>query len=199
MKKRSLFWKFTAFALFGILLTAVFTFTSCNNDDDEETPEETLAGVYRMEEAVLTSDVVDAEDSVIIPSGTPVTEIMAGGIFGASPCDNPANSAVDLQDGGKLFFVCVGTESGVPGVDAGSWSENATLTQLTLSLNATVVPPIGFDLTIINLTTGSGKINGTIPGVPLPGELLQPFFPTVTFPALPQLVSADVQFGAVPE
>lgn len=184
-----------------MVMAGLITFTSCSDDDDEE-PEEptTLAGVYSMTEAITTTDIVDVEDSVIIPTGSNVTAIMAGGIFGASPCDNPVNSAVDMAEDGKLYFVCVGTESDKNGVDAGSWSESNDLTTLTLTLNSTVVPPTGFVLSIENVTKTGAVISGTISGVPMPNDLLGaiPGLEDVDFPII-QLVGAEIEFTAVPE
>jgi len=199
MEKRRLIWRITAFMLFGLVMAGLVTFTSCNDDDDEE-PTQTLAGVYSMTEAITTTDIVDVEDSVIIPSGSNVTAIMAGGIFGFSPCDNPLNSAVDMATDGKLYFICVGSESDKEGVDAGSWSESSDLTTLTLTLNSTVVPPTGFVLTINNVTKTGAVLNGTVDGVPMPGSLLGAFpgFEDVTFPII-QLVGAELEFTMVPE
>jgi hypothetical protein len=192
MEKRRLIWRLSAFTLFGVILAAVLMFSNWNSDD-EEPVEETLAGVYQMSQAILQSNVVDADENVIIPTGTNVTQIMGAGIFGASPCENPANSAIDQREDGKLYFVCIGSESSTQGVDAGSWSENSTLTQITLSLNATVVPPAGFQLTITDVTRSGSTVSGSMTNVPMPSQLLEAAFPGVTFPAI-QLVDADVQF-----
>lgn len=200
MEKRRLIWRITAYMLFGLTMAGLVTFTSCSDDDEENPPVETLAGVYKMTEAITTTDIVDMEDSVIIPSGSNVTAIMSGGIFGASPCDNPANSAIDMATDGKLFFVCVGSESDKNGVDAGSWSENSDLTTLTLTLNSTVVPPQGFALTVTNVSLTGSVISGTIAGVPMPNTLLGqiPGLEEVNFPIV-QLVGAEIEFTAVPE
>jgi hypothetical protein len=194
METRQFLWRLSAFMLFGIALAAVFTFTSCS-DDEEPEEDPTLAGVYQMQEAILTSDIVDVEDSVVIPSGSNVTAIMGGGIFGASPCDDPTNTAVDMRDDGKLFFVCVGSESGKQGVDAGSWEENVTLTTLTLDLNATVVPPIGYSLSITSVSKTGTAIDGTIGSVPMPNTLLNQVvgLEDVEFPAV-TIASATVKF-----
>jgi len=186
--------------LFGMVIAGLVTFTSCNDDDEGEDPVETLAGVYSMTEALTTTDIVDVEDSVIIPSGSDVTPIMAGGIFGFSPCNNPANSAVDMATDGKLYFVCTGDESDTPGVDAGSWSESSDLSTLTLTLNSTVVPPLGFVLTINNVIKSGSVLNGTVDGVPMPGSLLGAFpgYEDVDFPLI-QLVGAELEFTVVPE
>lgn len=196
MEKRRLFWSILTLSLSTLVLAVMFTFTSCS--DDEETPKETLAGTYQMSEAILSTDIVDAKDSVVVPAGADVTAIMSGGIFGASPCQNPLNSAIDMRDDGKLFFICIGSESATPGVDAGSWSENSSLTVLTLSLNATVVPPIGFELSITNVSKTGTTVDGTLPGVPIPGSLLSltPGFEGITFPAV-QIVGAEVEFSDV--
>ncbi len=184
--------------LFGMVIAGLVTFSSCNDDDGEE-PVETLAGVYSMTEATTTTDIVDVEDSVIIPSGSNVTAIMAGGIFGFSPCNNPLNSAVDMATDGKLYFVCTGDESETPGVDAGSWSESSDLSTLTLTLNSTVVPPTGFVLTINNVTVTGAVLNGTVDGVPMPGSLLGAFpgYEDITFPLI-QLVGAELEFTQIP-
>jgi len=199
MEKSRLIWKFGAFALSLLVLAGLVTFTSCNDDEEGEPVVETLAGVYKMTEATLNNDIVDASDSVILPAGSNVTAIMAGGIFGASPCENQVNSAVDMATDGKLYFVCTGDESSKDGVDAGSWEENSTLTELTLTLNATVVPPIGFVLTITDVTLVGAVIDGTIGSVPMPSQLLNqvPGLEDVEFP-LVQTVGADVKFTAVP-
>lgn len=199
MEKRRFIWRLTAYMLFGFVMAGLVTFTSCSDDEGEE-PVQTLAGVYQMTEAITTTDIVDVEDSVIIPSGSNVTAIMAGGIFGSSPCDNPVNSAIDMATDGKLYFVCVGSESDKDGVDAGSWSESDDLSTLTLTLNATVVPPVGFVLTVNNVTKTGAVISGTIEGVPMPSSLLGaiPGFEDITFPLI-QLVGAEIEFTAVPE
>lgn len=200
MEKRRLIWRLTAYMLFGLLMASLVTFTSCSDDDDEEPEQTTLAGVYQMTMATTTTNIVDVEDSVIIPIGSDVTAIMAGGIFGFSPCDNPANSAVDMATDGKLYFVCVGSESDKDGVDAGSWSESSDLSTLTLTLNSTVVPPQGFVLTINNVTTSGAVLTGEVDGVPMPGTLLGavPGFEDIDFPII-QLVGAELDFTMVPE
>jgi hypothetical protein len=201
MEKRRLIWRLTAYAVLLTVMAGLVTFSSCSDDDDEE-PEEatTLAGVYQMTEAITTTDIVDVEDSVIIPIGSDVTAIMAAGIFGFSPCDDPTNSAVDMATDGKLYFICVGDESDKEGVDAGSWSESSDLSTLTLTLNSTVVPPTGFVLTINNVTTTGAVLSGTVDGVPMPGSLLGQVegLEDVTFPLI-QLVGAELEFTMVPE
>jgi hypothetical protein len=200
MEKKRLIWRLTAYMLVGMVMAGLVTFTSCSDDDNEDPEVTTLAGVYSMTEAITTTDIVDVEDSVIIPSGSDVTAIMAGGIFGASPCDNPVNSAVDMATDGKLYFVCIGTESDKDGVDAGSWSESSDLSTLTLTLNQTVVPPAGFVLTINNVTKTGAVISGSIDGVPMPNTLLGaiPGFEDIDFPII-QLVGAEIEFTQVPD
>jgi len=199
MEKRRLIWRITAYMLFGMVMAGLVTFSSCSDDDDEEPEVTTLAGIYSMTEAITTTDIKDVDGNVIIPSGSDVTAIMAGGIFGASPCDNPANSAVDMAEDGKLYFICTGDESDKEGVDAGSWSESSDLTTLTLTLNAEVVPG-GYVLEIINVTKTGAIVNGTISTVPLPGALLSQVegFEDVEFPFI-QLIGAEVEFTQVPE
>lgn len=196
MEKRNLIWRLAAFMLFGFSLTALVFFTSCNNDDDEEPAKETLAGVYQMDKAILTTDIKDVDDVVIVPSGSDVTAIMASGIFGASPCENPANSAIDMREGGKLYFNCIGSESNVTPTDAGTWSENSSLTSLTLSLSSAVVPPAGFQLTISNVSKNGSVITGTIPSVPVTAELLNAAFPDATFDPF-VIVGANVEFSEI--
>ena len=191
--------RIAALMLFGLILGTVFTFTSCSDDDEPgDTGPETLAGVYKLTKGVLTDDIKDVDGNVVVPSGTDITAIMAAGIFGASPCDNQANSAVDMREGGKLFFVCTGTESEVPGVDAGSWEENITLTSLTLVLNSTVVPPIGFTLPITDVSKSGAVVSGSIDSVPLTKELLDAAFPGNEFPDI-VIVAVDIEFLEIPE
>lgn len=190
--------RIAALMLFGLILGTVFTFSSCSDDDEGSDDPETLAGVYVIQKGVLTDDIKDVEGNIVVPSGTDITAIMIGGIFGASPCDNMANSAVDMRVGGKLFFVCTGTESAVPGVDAGSWEENITLTTLTLTLNSTVVPPIGFSLPITGITKSGAVLSGSIESVPLTKALLDAAFPGNEFAPV-VMVGVDMEFLLVPE
>jgi hypothetical protein len=124
----------TATLLVVLTISIAFVFTGCGDDNDSPAEPETLAGTYQMQKVVTTADYMIGEYT-IIPSGTDITDMAAGGILAAAPCSIPTNAAVDLRDNGSLYLTCVG-ESGE--LSAGTWTENSTLTILSLNLSSTI-------------------------------------------------------------
>jgi hypothetical protein len=174
--------------LLALTLSMAFVFNSCDDDDDPAEPE-TLEGTYQMQKVIVTEDYKIGE-IVIIPAGTDVTTMAAGGILAAAPCTNPANAAVDLRDTGALFLVCNGE---VGELQVGTWTENSTLT--TLSLNLSSPPfPANLQLNVNNITRTATTITGDINPLTMPGDAIADLLPEGVNPPLAVLLAVEVTF-----
>ncbi|MBR9999392.1 MAG: hypothetical protein KFF73_10495 [Cyclobacteriaceae bacterium] len=174
--------------LAGLALSLAFVFYSCDDDDDPDEPE-SLAGTYQMQQVVVTEDYKIGEIT-IIPAGTDVTDLAAGGILAAAPCSDPENAAVDLRDTGTLFLVCDG-EAGE--LQAGTWTENSNLTTLSLNLSSPPFPQ-NLQLNVINITRTASTITGEINPLTLPGDAIADMLPQGVNPPLAVLIAVEVTF-----
>lgn len=182
----------TASLFLVLTISIAFVFTGCGDDNDSPAEPETLSGVYQMQKVVTTADYQIGEVT-IIPSGTDITEMAAAGILAAAPCNNPANGAVDLRDNGSLYLVCVGEEGELA---AGTWTENASLTTLSLNLSSPPFPQ-ALQLSVINITRTSSDITGDINSLILPAEMIADLLPPGVDPPLAVILSVEVTFVKV--
>ena len=106
-----------------------------------------------------------------VPAGTDITQMIVGALLSAIECE-PANSLIELREDFSLYFSC--SSSSVE-LDAGTWDEQ-TVTVLILSLNSTALPPIGFVLTITDVSLVSNVLTGTTT-VPISKEMLAVIVP----------------------
>lgn len=148
--------------IFSIGLVLV---TSCEEDDSKV---DGMVGTYTFSSAVLTEDAMyNAE--VLLPSGTDVSLIVGGGMFGNTPCDNILKSAIELRKSKEIYFVCIGE---LNEQKAGTWSINDGRTLLTLNLSAPpMAAPLSLELT--DLVEGATNFSGSLTGLPVPSELFQ--------------------------
>ncbi len=160
----------TTTLLAAFILSIAFVFTQCNDDDEEQT--DTLAGKYTMQEVKVVQDYT-ISGQVILPAGTDVTQVSADGILSAAPCDDPANGAVELKSNGQLYLICVGESNELA---AGTWTENSSLTQITLNLSSDVFPT-ALALTVNDITRTSNTISGVINSLILPAESIEDLLP----------------------
>lgn len=181
----------TASLILLLTISIAFVFTGCGDDDSPAEPE-TLSGVYQMQKVVTTTDYKIGEIT-IISSGTDITEMAAAGILAAAPCSNPANAAVDLRDNGSLLLVCIG-ESGE--LSAGTWTENSTLTTLSLNLSAPPFPQ-ALQLSVTDITRTSTSITGDINSLVLPADMIADLLPPGVDPPLAVILSVEVTFVKV--
>ncbi len=178
----------TTTLLVVLSISIAFVFYSCNGDDEPTEPE-TLVGTYQMQKVVLIEDYKIGEIT-IFPAGTDVTELAAGGILAAAPCTNPANAAVDLRDTGELYLVCSGESNELA---AGTWTENSTLTTLSLNLSSPPFPQ-NLQLSVTNITRDSNSITGDINSMVLPGDSIADLLPPGVDPPLAVILSVEVTF-----
>jgi hypothetical protein len=182
----------TASLFLLLIISIAFVFTGCGDDNDSPAEPETLSGVYQMQKVVTTADYLIG-DVTIIPSGTDITEMAAAGILSAAPCSNPANGAVDLRDNGSLYLVCVGEEGELA---AGTWTENSTLTTLSLNLSSPPFPQ-ALQLSVVNITRTSSDITGDLNNLVLPADMIADLLPPGVDPPLAVILSVEVTFVKV--
>ena len=175
--------------LLGLSISMIFLFSGCGDDGENPAEPETLEGIYQMSKVVLTQDYKIGEIT-IVPAGTDITLLAADGILEAAPCDNPANAAVDLRDTGELFLVCNG-ESGE--LKVGTWSENASLTTLSLNLSSPPFPQ-NLQLNVTNITRNAGSITGEINPLTLPPDAIEDLLPPGVEPPIAILLAVEVTF-----
>jgi hypothetical protein len=114
-----------------IFLAAGVCSQSCS--EDEENGPTTLAGTYQLESAKLSSGLTIG--GLPIPgfgAGTDVTEFLQDGVIDNTPCSDDDNTVVVLEESKKIMFDCL-NETGVDGIEAGTWSESNDLSRLTLN------------------------------------------------------------------
>lgn len=182
LKRRHLF-----ILLLCLVIPCALIVTSCEDDDPEV---ESLVGTYLFTSAVLSDDLV-YNSQVLLPSGTDVTAVVGAGIFGAAPCTNTANAAVELKESNELYFVCI---SETNEVKAGTWSINDARTVLTLNLSAPPLP-LALALELTELVEGTLNISGKIANLPVQGESI----PQLQLPVGTILMlTIDIQFTKVP-
>jgi len=164
MKKVKRLLKLSILAVFMVSV-GMMVFTSCEEDDPKV---DAMVGNYAFTSAVLASDLMNA-DTVFMPSGTNVTLIVGGGMFGSTPCDNVLNAAVELRKSNEIYFVCCGETNELK---AGIWSIDDERTTLTLTLSPPAVPQ-ALALEVTELVEGATTFTGKITNLPVSSEIFQ--------------------------
>lgn len=139
----------------------------CGDDDSDEPEVDALVGLYSISSATLNEDLIVADTIVFIEEGSDLTEQISGALLAAAPCTDGANTRIELQDGGLVFYTCVGEDNTL---ENGTWQIDEGRTQLTLTLNIDPSPtPVPVVLT--NLVESTSSVSGDII-LPLSVELI---------------------------
>ena len=151
---------FKAISAVAVVLTLSMYFSGCGSNNDSKP--DSLAGTYKFKSATATS-----VNGTAIPGGLDITDAVKQGLFSAVSCDDANNAGVKLEDGGKLYFSCIGESSA--DVSGGTWTENNDRTELTLNLAS---PPLtnAVAVKITNVETSGNTITGKIASLPIPSE-----------------------------
>lgn len=199
---------------FRFLFSTAFIFAllfavSCDEGEEEEPVQQTLAGTYVFNKATLQTSLsldLGLPFPVPISAGKDITSELAAGLLEEAPCGDIANGAIELSNSNKLYFTCINEENFTP-TQAGVWSENSDLTELNLSLASPPLPsPI--QLSLNPLVVNGDLISGTITDFPLTPDLMAGFMTGLVDPsAIPdlianletQLVNIDIEFKKVAE
>jgi len=154
-------------------MAGLVVMTGCN--DDEGTVEvDPLVGVYAFTNATLATaleiTLAPGTDPMELPVGSDVTELLAGILAAAGPCENPVNSRIELAEDGTFYYICTGED--VDRVDSGTWTSTETTITLTIA-------SVSLDMTIPVIVSGytisGNSFTGLIEGFPVPKDVTQDF------------------------
>ncbi len=150
-----------------LMLGSIVFFSACSDDDITEPEVDSLVGLYQLSNATLTSDILGPDSEVVVPSGTDITAGVSAALLAAAPCTDPANTRVELEDGGSLIYTCVNEGTSEAN---GVWSIDDERTQLNLTIN-TPDSPVPVPLNLAGLVESTTGVEGTVAGLPLPLEV----------------------------
>ena len=186
---------------FSFLSLAVIGMLSVSGCDDDDPAVDPLVGKYRLTNATTAAELTivlpGATDPTTLPNGSDVTSIIASILAAASPCENPANAAIELAEGGTFYYTCNGED--VDRVDSGEWSADATSNSVTLTIQS---ESLGQTITVVvsDYTVVSTSFSGLIEGFPVPIDINQPFGAPLEGTSTPnfQFASVDATFTKIP-
>ena len=168
------FISFFKFSFIAFSMAGLVVMTGCGDDDEPEV--DPLVGVYQLSEALLADDLTiiptGAQEETTLPASYDMTEVITGILAAASPCENPANAAIELGDDGRFYYICNGED--VEQIDSGEWSSNEATKTITLTIQSET---LGQTLNIIvtDYTITGNSFSGTIAGFPVPYDFNLPF------------------------
>ena len=154
--------KTTRLIFLAFLSVSLVFLSGCKDDPEEELSP--YIGDYIITSATLSVDLV--LNTLTVPGSVPfemtvaapedITQMIVGALLGAIECD-AANSLIQLREDFSLYLNC---SSSAEELDAGTWEEQSA-TVIMLSMNSTALPPIGFVLTITDVSLVSNVLTGT--------------------------------------
>ncbi len=149
--------------ILGVFLVFPIAFFSCSEDEGDDEPQvEPLVGKYTFRSATFENEItikINGQD-ITFPAGGDATSYVAGGLFGAAPCNDPNNAALELRENGQGFFVCIGETNEIQG---GRWEVNDERTQITLF----ITNPAPVTVLIENFTLANSILSGRVSNFPL--------------------------------
>lgn len=172
---------------------------ACSNDDTDETSK--YVGSYQIKSATLAADLSIVTDggNVVVPAGAPITDAIKQALLGAAACTSPNNTYIELKSDQSIFMVCKDENKSL---NAGTWAES-NATDLALNLNATALPPFGYQLTVKDVTLESNVLSGGA-SIPLPkamveGILSEMLGNPITLPANPPVIMFSINLEFMKE
>lgn len=181
-----------------LLLFSFVLITGCDDDDDE--PEvSSFVGEYNISNAAVSEDLIvsingpNGPMDITIPAGMDITEAIQQALLSQLDCDSPENSWVELRENSSMYMSCAGANE----MNAGTWEE-VSATELKLNMNADAIPssPIGFTLTVTDITMAGNNMSG-FTSVPLPADMVEALInPATLAPGYPPIfmVSFSITF-----
>ncbi|MEJ2003713.1 MAG: hypothetical protein P8X57_01845 [Cyclobacteriaceae bacterium] len=158
--------KYSNLLLSVLALASIAFFAACGDDDDEPSVDP-IVGIYSLSSVTLNQDIV--YNGMELSNGDDITQIVQAALYGASPCDNGANTVIDLRESFEVFYACKG-ESVTP-ERFGTWIVNADRSQLSMNLTIEGNP---FLLVLEQLSVTENSVSGVVTNYPLvelkPGE-----------------------------
>lgn len=173
---KSNFTSFLKFSLIAFSMAGLVFITGCGDDDPEVDP---LVGTYALSNATLaealTITLPGSEEAAEYPAGTDFTTLIAGILAAASPCENPANAAVELAADGTFYYKCVGEDA--DRVNSGEWNQSTDSNGSDVLTLIIVSESLGQTITVIvtELEITGTTFSGRIDGFPAPIDANQDF------------------------
>ena len=164
--------KTTRLIFLAFLSVSLVFLSGCKDDPEEELSP--YIGDYIITSAKLSVDLelqTLPQGPLVVDAGTDITPMIVGALLGAIECD-AANSLIQLREDFSLYLNC---SSSAEELDAGTWEEQSA-TVIILSMNSTALPPIGFFLTITDVSLVSNVLTGTTT-VPISRDMLAQIVP----------------------
>ena len=139
-----------------ILLAAFVALFGCKDDNGGEVSQ--FVGDYSISEAKLASDLVIPTVEMgdyTIPANTNITAAIQSALLKSITCTPASDTYIELREDNTIYFSCKGANA----INAGTWEEVSS-SSITLNLNATALPPIGFSLLITDAVIDASGISG---------------------------------------
>ena len=186
--------KTTRLIMLAFLSVSLVFLSGCKDDPEEELSP--YIGDYIITSATLSVDLelqTLPQGPLVVDAGTDITQMIVGALLGAIECD-AANSLIELREDFSLYLNC---SSSAEELDAGTWEEQSA-TVIILSMNSTALPPIGFFLTITDVSLVSNVLTGTTT-VPISRDMLVQLVPlwsqgTLTLDEENTLIAVPITF-----
>jgi hypothetical protein len=138
-----------------ILLAAFVALFGCKDDEEEVSQ---FVGDYSISEAKLASDLVIPTvemGNYTFPANTDITAAIQSALLKSITCTPASDTYIELREDNSIYFSCKGASA----INAGTWEE-VSASSITLNLNATAIPPIGFSLLITDAVVDATGISG---------------------------------------
>lgn len=145
----------------AILLFTLLVLTFCSKDDEPEVSK--FVGNYSISEAKLASDLIIPTvqmGNYTVPANYDITAVIQAALLNSVTCTPASDSYIEVRKDKSIYLSCKGENP----ILAGTWEELSE-SSLILNLNATAIPPSGFQLTIVEAVTDATGISGktTVP------------------------------------
>ena len=141
-------------------LIALLFSSACGDDDSDDPSVDPLVGVYTLTSVTLNQDVL--YNGINFMDGDDITVIVTTALYDASPCDNGANTVIDLRDSFDVYYACK-SETTDP-ERFGNWSLSSDRSTLTMNLTVQGSP---FPLVLEDLVVTDTNVTGTVANYPL--------------------------------
>lgn len=139
-----------------ILMAVFLALFGCKDDEDPEVSQ--FIGDFIIDEAKLAADLVLPTvelGNYTIPANTDITAAIQSALLKSITCTPASDTYIELREDNSIYFSCKGANA----INAGAWEE-VSASSITLNLNSTAIPPIGFSLLITDAVVDANGISG---------------------------------------
>ncbi|MCU0363661.1 MAG: hypothetical protein MUE32_09905 [Bacteroidales bacterium] len=171
-----------------ILLTLFVVLFGCKDDEGPEVSP--FAGNFSISEAKLAANLVIPTAQIgdyTVPANTDITALIQTALLKSITCSPASDTYIELREDNSIYFSCKGANA----INAGTWEEVSS-SSLTLNLNATAIPPIGFSMSITDAVVDATGISGKT-AVPFQSTVIAGLIAPMTLgPSAPALFVVNI-------